>query len=342
MTTTILVIGDTHFRKNHIKEGKEFVSKVLEKLPKIKNLNFTVLLGDILDSHERTDTTSYNLACDFIEKLSEYAKVFVLMGNHDIADQNEFLSKRHFFNPLKKWQNVTIVDSVKTTKFHSHSFVFCPYVPKGKFRDALNTNTESLWETCTCIFAHQELRGCWYNDIESEDGDMWDSDFPPLISGHIHNAQKVGDNVYYPGSSSQIKVNESADKRIWKVEFNKNSEIKIIKINLYMRFIKKITVPLEEIQNFDKNQIDSYNIVLTVTGTREEYKNFKREELYEELRKCGVVIHFSPKIIEDTKFIDKIKGSESQLSFKTIFKNLVERADKTAQLAYTDLLNKTQ
>lgn len=331
MTTTVLVIGDIHFRKNHIREGQEFTEKTVKKAKTITNLNFIVLLGDILDSHERTDTTSYNLACNFIEQLSEISKVFVLIGNHDIADQNEFLSKRHFFNPLKKWTNVTIVDSVKSTKFHSQLFVFCPYVPKGRLREALETNTDILWETSTCIFVHQEVRGCSYGGVVSTDGDVWDRDLPPLISGHIHNSQKIGENVYYPGSSLQIKTNENPDKRVWRVTFAED-RLKIVKIDLKIKFIKKMQLSVDEIKTFDKNLVDVYNIVLYLSGSRDEFKDLKKSKLYLELRKLGVIIHFTPTVVP-VEYVE----SEKYVPFKKIFHSLVEKSNRETQRAYKDL-----
>jgi hypothetical protein len=39
--------------------------------------------------------------------------------------------------------------------------------------------------------------------ILSEKGDPWSSENPPIISGHIHDEQKVGTNIWYPGSAMQ-------------------------------------------------------------------------------------------------------------------------------------------
>ncbi len=66
-----------------------------------------------------------------------------------------------------------------------------PYVPPGRFVEALNIIDNEWWKNVNCIFAHQEFYGCKMGAIESIEGDKWDHSFPLVISGHIHSEQRL-------------------------------------------------------------------------------------------------------------------------------------------------------
>ena len=52
MTSKAIVIGDQHFKINNIPEVDEYIIK-LENIVKSKEPDFIVLLGDMLDQHEK-------------------------------------------------------------------------------------------------------------------------------------------------------------------------------------------------------------------------------------------------------------------------------------------------
>ena len=80
-----------------------------------------MLLGDILDTHEIVKIQPHNLATRLIDELSSIAPTFVIMGNHDLLNHNQFLTNNHIFNPFKKWKNVFIVD--KPLKYNFTDFL---------------------------------------------------------------------------------------------------------------------------------------------------------------------------------------------------------------------------
>ena len=76
-------------------------------------------------------------------------------------------------------------------------FLFVPYVPPGRFVEALETYKNINWKDVDCIFAHQEFYGCKMGAILSEEGDKWESKWPLVVSGHIHSRQWINKNIYY-------------------------------------------------------------------------------------------------------------------------------------------------
>ena len=301
-------------------------------IDKLKNLceqhcpDFIVVAGDVLDEHEKIWTPALNKAYDFIDMLRQYAKTFVLVGNHDYISNVQFLTKNHWLNALKEWSNVVIVDKIITQLVSNHKFVFVPYVSNGRFIEALNTSNDS-WSDSDCIFAHQEFKGCKMGAITSSDGDEWDLSYPFVISGHIHSKQYPQHNIYYPGSALQIAFGESEHNIIPIIEFD--NKIRSIKeINLELPRKKIIYVDIDKADNIilDSNSEDS--IKYTVKGKQEDFKAFKKGKKYKEILKSGAKIVFKvDKKIEsqNKEFITNIKDR----NFKTILKSLVDKENDT-------------
>jgi len=111
MTSKAIVIGDQHFKINNIPEVEEYISKI-EILVKNKEPDFIVLLGDMLDQHEKIHSVPLNKAFEFINRMRKITKTFVLVGNHDMYSNQTFLTPDHWLNALKEWENVTVVDTV--------------------------------------------------------------------------------------------------------------------------------------------------------------------------------------------------------------------------------------
>ena len=206
----VLVIGDTHFKPGKIKQGTEFVRACLEAA-RVLTPDLIVCLGDTLHTNNIVHVQAHKLACGWLESLVELAPTVLLIGNHDLISHRQFLTDNHIFNPLKKWAGLTVVDRPIVREVEGFKFGFCPCVPKGKFTAALDLlldpETSFHWQVdLDCIFAHQEFHGSSMSSVVSSEGDKWSLAFPPVISGHIHEAQDLReDNVFYPGMSFNIR-----------------------------------------------------------------------------------------------------------------------------------------
>lgn len=336
---TAFVIGDPHFKVKTTLESQEFVMRCIEEAKK-RNPTFIVLLGDILDTHEIVRIQPHHLACTFIEKLAEIAHTYVLIGNHDYINHSQFLSNKHIFNPLKKWHNVTIVDRPLFADFTSEddvkTFVFCPYVPPGRFSEALNTlvTTEGdTWELADCIFAHQEFYGCKMGAILSECGDKWDECYPPVISGHIHDAQTVGENVFYPGSSIQHAFGESPNKHVWFVTFDDTEPFAVEKISLGMKGKKIVTLNYGDLKGFDYSKAASkHHLKISLKGTSEEIKTFKKSRLHSDMVKQGIKFAYKMEklLTENTE----TKKTGEHMSYHAMLKDVVATKPQSVQDAY--------
>ena len=145
MTTRVLFIGDVHFKHNNLNE----MTIMMEKLRNIdEHYDFSVVAGDILDSHEKIDVQLMNRAYDMIKLLKARTHVYICVGNHDMINNQQFLTDAHWMNGMKEWKDVTIVDKPVTF----NKFLFVPYVFPGRFVEALETVDD--WKDALCIFAH--------------------------------------------------------------------------------------------------------------------------------------------------------------------------------------------
>lgn len=335
MTSKVVVIGDPHFRIDNIQEVDMFIENITT-LVKSENPDFVVCLGDLLHTHERLHTLVLNKAYDFIKKISFEFKIFVLVGNHDYIQNQQFLTRNHWMNGMKEWKNVVIVDEVVEHISNGCKFIFVPYVPNGRFMDALHTHPG--WETSCCIFAHQEFYGCKMGAIISVDGDRWATENPPVISGHIHARQRPQKNIYYPGASMQTAFGESDDNIISIVTFAKGCEYKCQEVDLGLPKKKIVYTDLEKVERMsDVNK----NIKLSISGTDyNEFKAFKKTEKYKELVGKGAKITFKLNFKENEPNAKSSTTPDEDITFKKILYNIVSE-DKNLLEVYEFIVNKT-
>jgi DNA repair exonuclease SbcCD nuclease subunit len=326
----ILAIGDQHFKIDNICEIEIFINKIKEIVYKTKP-DIIVLLGDLLHTHEKIHTSPLNKALEFIDSLRKEAYVFVLVGNHDYINAVQFLSENHWLNSLKEWNNVTIVDKVISNIHHQNKIILLPYVHPGRFEEALNT-IEGEWRDSCVIFCHQEFYGCSMGGYLSVEGDKWDLSNPQVISGHIHQRQKLQGNIYYTGSSMEVSFGETENNTISLIELQENRIVKIEDIELNLSKKKIIYTTVDEVIkiDFDKFRESSDDkIKVSVSGGLEDFKCFKKTKQYQELIANDIKVVFKPKRIETklkNETLDKILNDNCNEggNFKKILLSIVE------------------
>ena len=306
----IATVGDPHFKKDNIIESQEMVTRLIDKFTE-KHPTIIVVLGDVLHRHETINVFPLNGAEDMIMKLSKIAPTFVLVGNHDRPNNSNYLTDEHPFNSLKHWPNTYIVDQVKDVTLAGHRFIFVPYVPPGKFMDALNTKENPLKNT-TAIFAHQEFEGAKMGAIISKAGDKWSLENPLVISGHIHDYDHLQENIIYTGTLMQHSFGDRNDKTvsIFTFQQDKSWSQERIDLGLKKRIIVRITPQGLHTWEPPKDVL----IKLKVRGDEGAVKASVKLERVRELKKMGIIVVFET-IKSQNK--DEIKyKSTSQVTYK--------------------------
>lgn len=332
----ILAIGDPHFRVDNIPEVELFITKI-EALARERTPDIIICLGDLLHTHERIHTIPLNKAYEFIKKMSIIALTVVLVGNHDYIQNQQFLTENHWMNAMKSWNNVLIVDKVVHFELNEFRFIFCPYVPNKRFEEALTTISDRFeWKSVDCIFAHQEFAGCKMGAITSVDGDIWDLSYPEIVSGHIHSRQKPQENIYYTGSSLQHAFGESDKNTIAILHFQQRKKYTLEEIDLGLPRKKIVYLPMDKVDEYEFPMTND-DIKLSLTGSHEDFKAFKKTEKFKQLSKEGAKIVF--KVDDTTSEEMKIDQEEhQQCDFKSILKNLVNSLQNPLLTEYFELV----
>lgn len=316
----ILAIGDPHFKTDNIPEVNLFMKRLFS-LIEDKHPDIIIVLGDLLHTHERLHTSALNKAYEFIDRLRQYAPTYVLVGNHDMINNQQFLNTNHWMNGMKEWNNVTIVDKVENISHNRHTFILCPYVPNGRFIEALDTGENKNWTNASCIFAHQEFYGCKMNAITSVEGDKWKETYPLVVSGHIHGKQRLQSNVYYTGSAMQHAFGESTKNIVAIITFDSSYDIEEIDLKLPRKKIVHTTV--EDMKDYVPEETKD-KVKITISGVYDDFKAFKKTKKYKEIIKKGTKIVFKPKKLKDDK-ITPPEEVEQESDFRVILSTLINQ-----------------
>ena len=150
--------------------------------------------------------------------------------------------------------------------------------------------------------------------IESVEGDKWSLEYPNVISGHIHSNQTIQKNVYYPGAAMQHAFGESHKNVIPCMKFG-GGKYELEEIDLKLPRKRILYVDVEELEDYEVKG-GSDKIRLTVSGTYEQFKVFKKSKKYKNLVEKGIKIVYKDKRvvkndakIESNDFYDIIKKS---------------------------------
>jgi len=317
----VLCLGDAHFMLSNL-EQTEIYMKELETFLSTNKFDLIVNLGDTLDSFSRLSTPCLIRATKYIRLLANHALTYVIVGNHDAVNNSIFLSDNHWLEVLKYTNNVIIVDTVVKLD----NLLFCPYVKDGRFIEALKTFPEDFCNF-KVIFSHVSVKGVDMNGIIVKDADVWEDNYPLLISGHIHLSQWINKNCYYTGSILQVAVNENPDKHIVVLD-TETLEIKEVILNL----------PKKQILYFDLHEIKSENIIpedkntkytIRIKCTVEEANTFRKGTLFKNLQKKATVQFESPKTVT-------VKKENLNTDFKEIILSLI-KDDKDLLSFYNEL-----
>lgn len=332
----VLFVGDPHFKLKNVEYIPLFTSRIIDVVMS-QNLDFVVVAGDLLDNHDRIDVEPLNLAIKFIDSLSQKIKTFVLVGNHDYKNNQQFLTCNHWMNALKCWKNVVIVDDIIIEGCKESQFLFVPYVPPGRFMEAIQTKIpKDDVKNFKAIFAHQEFFGCKMGPIESKCGDKWDENCSLVVSGHIHNKQWSQKNIYYPGSAMQHAFGQSVENTVSILTFFKNElsyeeiDLKMPKLTIKYLSIDEVMQPLK----FKNTEFRKYKIV--IQGDQEEFQTFKKTKRYKELldeefkitfKLKNLVVEQASKSIHKKSFIDVLSSKikeENDPDLEPILKKFVK------------------
>lgn len=371
----ILCIGDQHIQPANIPAIDIFLEK-LEEYLKNNKIDVIFSLGDLLHTHEKIHAQALNKAIQYLTLLSSYAKTFVLVGNHDCEHNGHFLNEKHWLNCCKSEEkvidhlvekikidrltnihlekNLIVVDKVTIYEIEDYKFVMCPYVPEGRFIEALDTK-KGEWEDATYIFAHQTFDGANMGCKIAEDTEKWNETFPQIISGHIHIKQWVQRNLYYTGSCMQHETADTGSKTLLCLDLDKNGNLdknEQVDSKFWKEYEIDLHLPRKKIIHKDVNEIDDYvpkfkehiKYSLKISGSQDDFNAFKKSLKHRELHEL-----FEGRIVYDPKRADiALKKEKHQSVLNRPFENktfieylredIMNEGDKNLEIMFRNIV----
>jgi len=326
---SILCIGDPHFTSTNQRETDALTletSKLIGELEHKSNLpTAIIILGDTLDRHETVNLNVLARVKNFFYSILQHqVPLYVLIGNHDIPNNKLFMSEIH---PFMAWSHpmLHIIDKATIISFdgYCHRFAMVPYVPPGRFEEALQSLASPL-DNASCIFAHQEFKGCCYGGISSTAGDVHQLPID-VISGHIHDRQQVG-RIYYPGTPYQTNMGEDTDKTISLFSWDDSTNPSYTERRFNLDIPKKITL------NLDTNQIrvwtppDSINRYrIFLHGANSDFVSLSKQGVLKNLTSKGVKVVLKDTNTNPTSVLGQIPTVRSNAPFINGLIDIVKR-----------------
>jgi len=214
----LLCVGDPHFKLENMEAAGRMAEFCVRECTQ-RGIRGVAVLGDLLHYHRKLHAQCMTKAIKFLRDLLDAGlEVVVIVGNHDMLSNQTYLDPEgHWLGALKHWKehgsSFWVVDMPQEIEMVKSGVrvATCPYVPPGRLLEAMDSVLAPQWkERADLVLAHQELLGAKMGAMVSESGDVWEDDWPLLVSGHIHDRQWVGKRAYYPGSSMQHTISEAA------------------------------------------------------------------------------------------------------------------------------------
>jgi hypothetical protein len=182
-------------------------------------------------------------------------------------------------------------------------------VEPGRFMEALGTKniTREVLQSgkYRYIFAHQEFFGAQMGGLISQMGDKWSIDYPPIISGHIHDYQ-VLDNITYTGTPYQTGYGDNPNKGIYILD--RSGKLEKISLNITPKII--IHLPIEDVLDYDFPE--DKRVKLVIEGDASEVRKIiNTGEYRRKLKNIKHSIKDIPK--NDLSFLKVNSGTEKGL-----------------------------
>jgi DNA repair exonuclease SbcCD nuclease subunit len=328
LRTTVLCIGDLHIKNSNLFEIEELLQQIQNIIVNYKP-DITVFLGDILDTHDIIHLQPFLTITRFLDKIQQYCKIYILIGNHDRPNNKIFLTDEHCFNPFKKWENIVIVDTTFQDVINKHIITFVPYVPVGRFIEALE---QVDWKKSIIIFAHQELYGCKLNSINSTKGDRWDIINPLVVSGHIHDYHELQDNIIYIGTPIQHNFGEEDNKGIYIFKFE-DSNKKMEKIPIDVIHKKTLKLNVEEFKQYNHITKDKHLLKIIIEDYRFNLDSIKNTIQYLRLKNEGVII-VCKELVESSSLVP----FDTAKKYTELLKDELKKIDTSLINVFEDVL----
>jgi calcineurin-like phosphoesterase family protein len=256
----IFLVGDIHlglgwpnshnkWSKVHQQYFSDFLYPLLDK--NLEGGDVIVLLGDFFDNRDLIPIDTLHYGMSVIERLSQYAPVHLIVGNHDLWTRSH--SEINSVMPFRWMPDVHVYSSTTRVKILGKSCVMMPYIHDKR------EQIKSIHEIGSgdYLFCHSDLNGCKMHLTSSahRNPDKIDLEefqkFGKVRSGHIHIRQEMG-IFKFVGSIFQMDRADMGDQKgIWVIDTRDDTET-FIPNNVSPQFQKVTVLTHEDVESLSQ------------------------------------------------------------------------------------------
>jgi DNA repair protein SbcD/Mre11 len=211
-----IIITDTHLHKDNIEEVENIIEQAGDKCMEYKTSNlfhagdwFTNRLAQPLPNLTSTQRIINSL-------IMKGVRTHIIPGNHDKVD----LESKESYLDIFHQTAFTVHDEEEIIFNDSAIMVWgLPYFKEnGSYKERLARIVKKLpKDTINILLTHIAVNGVRNNDGSLIDNDLTSElfdNFHSVFVGHYHNQSKLGNNIYYIGSSHAQNFGEDNTKGV--------------------------------------------------------------------------------------------------------------------------------
>lgn len=271
----LLLLGDQHLKHDNLAAWDAlqlWLTAFIKEQPKLTHV---VLMGDMLDRHSHVEQPLMARADKLIMhilSLTPTMELVILVGNHDFAHNQVFLTPDHWLVVYKHGRipRCTVVDTAVQIPGLT-GVLFMPYTPDGRLIEALNSRVPSWKTDVKLLLCHQTFTNLENIGHFLTEADTWEPDMPLAITGHIHQWHWAADNLLCAGSCIPVAHGEKNDKRVWIVDFEVGKGPGV-PIAIPVNFLMRNTIEVTGVDALNSTQLPpaDQHTRLIVNGTSDE------------------------------------------------------------------------
>lgn len=271
--------------------------------------------GDLIDSRKAQSLTVLKAIAQICREYEQDGiELNVIPGNHSKPD---YESEDSFLDVFDLFPAFNLIRDYGLWQKGDTWIHMVPYFKEdttySKYIDPVIDSAEEFDDKKHVLITHIAVRGVMNNDGTEVENDVTSNKFKcfdKVLIGHYHNAQTIGDNIVYTGSTHQHDFGEDLDKGM--IVINDDLTLKQIKLD----------VPIYNNNVIDLNAISDDDLSQTI-------EDIKSSDNYEKIKFTGT----EERLASVSKLGKKLESQGIKVDR--------EVDDPQVDLSYTDLIHFT-
>lgn len=280
-----VIITDTHLHKDNIDQVKDIFKQTI-KICNDRGINTIFHAGDIFTSRTGQPLAVLIAWREILDLMGNFnIRMHAIAGNHDKTDLE---STHSFLDPFRTHPRFEISYEEDVISIDPIGIYMLPYFKEnGSYLERLGrlgdmVGVEGIKNNI--LITHIAVNGVSNNDGSIVDrglGQELFGRYDSVFIGHYHNQQKIGNNIYYIGSSYPQNYGEDNDKGITILYEDGSHEFVKLSFPEFHKYeinVEKLDgKAIKQLAQEKNNSNDNIRIILT--GDSSKVKAFDRSTL---------------------------------------------------------------